>query len=434
MQRPTSRLQLLVFASITCVYLLFAPNYEWKQEETGTAYGADFLQEWVGARMVLTGHVSELYDVDIFRMWQYDPKTVGFAWKTDQYFPPVYPPPHYVLFSPFACVSYRWAVVIWLLVLIGASFLSSILIADIANHSASKVNAVSLVETKSKSKYLWLGLILFPSLLFSISLGQKSVCWLLLICMTWRLLQCHRDYAAGMVFGILSIKPTLFFLMPLVLLRNGRWRFFAGASLSFCTIWGTTACLVPIDTWIAFLRVARTAGNYAENTGYRIDWSCNLMTLAYSLPLEYVLWCKWAICIPLSVYLLYCVFEDRQYAVDSPEKAFMVFASTILISPHTYHYDLCVLLLPILWLAVSATQHGIVCYGLLAIGITVASFIQDYFHIPILPILLVGMVCELRLRGALQSAKQTANSSIAFHWISPRSEFPERPSHQFDRQ
>ena len=402
MRRPSTWLPLVVFAVITCVYLLFAPNYEWKLEETGTAYGADFLQEWVGARMVLTGHVSELYDLDVFRAWQYDPKVVGFAWKTDQYFPPVYPPPHYVLFSPFACLPYRWAVVIWLLVLISAAFFSSKLISDITNHSASELNEEALVETQSKSQYLWLGMILFPSLLFSISLGQKSVCWLLLICMTWRLLQCHRDYAAGMVFGILSIKPTLFFLMPLVLLRNGRWRFFLGASLSVCTIWGTTACLVPIETWIAFMKVVGTASDYAENMGYRIDWSCNLMTMAYSLPEEYVQWCKWAICIPISIYLFYCIFEDRQYAVDSPEKALMIFGSTILISPHTYHYDLCVLLLPILWLAASATQHGIVCYGLLAIGITVASLVQDYLHFPILPILLVGIVCELRLRGAMR--------------------------------
>ena len=408
MQRPSIRLPLVVLVSITCVYLFFAPNYEWNLEETGTAYGADFLQEWVGARMVLTGHVSELYDVDVFRAWQYDPKRVGFAWKTDQYFPPVYPPPHYVLFTPFACVPYRWAVVLWLLVLMGAAFLSSKLIADITNHSASKLNAESLLETSAKSKYLWIGLILFPSMLFSISLGQKSVCWLLLVCMTWRLLQCHRDYAAGMVFGILSIKPTLFFLMPLVMLRNGRWRFFAGASMSFFTIWGTTACIVPIETWMAFANVLGTAGNYAENIGYRLDWSCNLMTMAYSLPAELTQWCKWAICVPLSIYLLYCVFEVRSYAIDSPENALMLLSSTILISPHTYHYDLCVLLLPILWLAVTDAKRGIAYFALLAIGVSVASDAQDYFHIPIVPIILIGMVCELRLRGVLTSIEQAA--------------------------
>ena len=406
--KPSLWLQTIMFASIACTFLFFSPNYEWQAEESDAAYGADFMQEWVGARMLLTGHVSELYDVDTFRAWQYDPQIVGFAWKTDQYFPPVYPPPHYVLFTPFACLTYRWAVVLWLMILIGAAFLSSKLIADISNHSATKLDVDNADATRAKSKYLWIGLILFPSLLFSISLGQKSVCWLLLACMTWRLLQCHRDYAAGMVFGILSIKPTLFFLMPLVMLRNGRWRFFAGASISVCTIWGATACIVPVETWMAFANVLGTAGNYAENIGYRLDWSCNLMTMAYSLPVELTQWCKWAICVPLSIYLLYCVFEDRRHVVESPEKALMLLGSTILISPHTYHYDLCVLLLPILWLAVTNTMRGIAYFALLAIGVTLASDAQDYFHIPIVPVLLVGLVCELRLRGVLPSIEQAS--------------------------
>jgi len=130
--------------------------------------------------------------------------------------------------------------------------------------------------------------------------------------------------------------------------------------------------------------------------------------MAYSLPVELTQWCKWAICIPLSIYLLYCVFEDRHYAVESPEKALMLLGSTILISPHTYHYDLCVLLLPILWLAVTDTKRGIATYALVAIGVTVASDTQVYFHIPIVPILLVGMVCELRLRGVLPSIERVA--------------------------
>ncbi len=392
-------LQLLVFVGIACSYLLFAPNYAWNAEETGTAYGADFLQEWVGARMVLTGHVSELYNVEVFRAWQYDPKIVGFAWKTDQYFPPVYPPSHYALFTPFAMLSYRMAVVVWLLLLIAAAWFSAKLIADIANHNQRSQNGNPTSEVANKTRFLWLGLVLFPSLLFSITLGQKSVCWLFLICLSWRLLQCHRDYASGMVFGILSIKPTLFFLLPLVMLRNGKWRFFVGASVSVCAIWGTTACLVPFDTWVAFAKVVGTTGNYAENIGYRLEWSCNLMTMAYSLPTELTQWCKWAICIPLSIYLLYCVFEDRHFAIDSPEKGLMILGSTLLISPHTYHYDLCILLLPILCLATTASQRAFAYYGLLAIGVTVASEFQEFFHIPILPILLVAMVCELRLQG-----------------------------------
>jgi len=400
----TSWLQIVVFTSIPLVYLFFAPNYAWKLEETGIAYGADFLQEWVGARMLITGHVSELYNLETFKAWQYDPSVMGFEWKSDQYFPPVYPPPHYVLFSPFAWIPYRWAVVVWLFALVVAAFFSAKWIQDIAVHSSppQDENEIEFISsTQKKARYIWLGLVLFPMLLFSITLGQKSVLWLLIASATWRLLQCHRDYVAGLVFGLLSIKPTLFFLVPLVLLRNGNWRFFVGASTSVTVIWGGTACLVPRETWLAFGSLLGAVGNYAENSGYRLDWSCNLMTIAYSVPAELTQWCKWAICAPLSIYLLYCVFEDRHYAVHSPEKAMMLLGSTLLISPHTYQYDLCILLLPVLCLSVTASKRGIATFGLLTLGITVASEAQNIMHIPVVPILLVGLICELRLRAVL---------------------------------
>ena len=401
-------LKCAVFLAITFVYLFFAPNYEWKSKFTEAAYGADFLQEWVGARMLITGNGSQLYNVGVFQAWQYDRQIVGFTWESDQYFPPVYPPPHYVLFSPFACLPYRWATVVWLVCLIAAAFVCTKLISDIAIWHGSKRGPIEVQAAMLKSRYLWIGLLLFPSLLFSITLGQKSVYWLLVVCITWRLLQSNRDFASGMVFGFLSIKPTLFFLLPFVMLRNRRWRFFAGAIVSACTIWGTTACIVPFDTWIAFARGLTSVGSYAENAGYRIDWSCNLMTLAYSLPPELTHWCKWSICLPLSIYILYCVFEDRTFSIDSPETVLKVLGATLLISPHTYHYDLCVLLLPILWLATNSTRQGIVYYAILSLGVTIAGDLQELLHIPVIPILLIGIICELRLRGlSLSEPKQS---------------------------
>jgi hypothetical protein len=395
----------LAFVVIVATYLLFAPNYQWVEETDRAAYGADFLQEWVGARMVVTGHAAQLYDVAVFRQWQYNPQVVGFAWHTDQYFPPVYPPPHYVLFSPFAMIPYRWATIVWLVMLIGFAFMSARCIGDIAQHWALQAQPLSSLRTKFKSQYVWLGLLLFPSLLFSITLGQKSPLWLLIACGTWRLLLGRRDWSAGMVFGLLSIKPTLFFLLPLVMVRYGRWRFLGGALTSMLVIWGGTACIVPMTTWMDFAKNLTLVGSYAENGGYRMEWSCNLMTLAYCLPGGWTMLGKLGICVPLLIYVLFCAIADKSHAWNSPEKALLVFTATLLASPHTYHYDLCLLLLPILWIAVTNTRHGVAYYAVLAIGVSVSHDILDWGQIPILPILLIAIVCELRLRKAIASTK-----------------------------
>jgi hypothetical protein len=75
----TTWLKCCVFLAIFFSYLFFAPNYDWSEQSFDTPYGADFLQEWVGARMVLTGNVSQLYDVEKFRAWQHDPSIVGLS-------------------------------------------------------------------------------------------------------------------------------------------------------------------------------------------------------------------------------------------------------------------------------------------------------------------------------------------------------------------
>jgi hypothetical protein len=238
---PSSRnniaLQCIAVATIACSYLFYAPNYEWTEQAFDTPYGADFMQEWVGARILLSPQASQLYQTDLFRECQYDSNIVGFEWQSDQFFPPVYPPPHYALFSPLACLPYRWAVVVWLLVLIACAFASARLIQEIVVHHARETKNQRMEKIAATSSILWVGLLLFPSLLFSITLGQKSVGWLLIACMTWRLLQMQRDFVSGMVFGLLSIKPTLFFLFPLVMLRQRRWSFFCGASASVIALW-----------------------------------------------------------------------------------------------------------------------------------------------------------------------------------------------------
>lgn len=415
--------QVMVLAAVVALYLLFAPNYDWPSAASETPYGADFLQEWIGAKLIVSGNADKLYDIDTFKAWQHDSRLIGFEWDSANFFPPVYPPAHYLLFSPFAILPYRWAVVVWLTALVAGAFISARTIAAIVETECNKNEAARSCVGFARSNWLWVILFLFPSVLFSVTLGQKSVLWLMILCLTWRFLQSQRDFAAGMLFGVLSVKPTLFFLLPLVMLRHRKWQFFAGATTTFFVLWGAALFIVPVEAWIAFSHNLRRVGNYAEMTGYRIEWSCNLMTLAYSLPAPWVAFGKWSFCVPLAIYLLYCVFSEKHYPIVSGEKALLVLATTLAISPHTYHYDLCTLMLPILWLAATSPRQGFAYYAMLAVGVTVAAEVQKLLHVPIVPILLVGIVCELRLRSVLgDSTSFTLKRVVA---VKP---FPSQPN------
>jgi hypothetical protein len=394
---PTILASGLLWLIIFVFYLVAAPNYRWLPDKGDTPYGADFLQEWVGARIVLEGDAENLYNTALFQARQHDQLELGFAWDANCFFPPVYPPMHYFAFAPLALMPYRWAVLVWLGILIAFAISAAHQIRNIALQNASETFA-SPSRRSALQVSIWFGIFLFPALLASLTMGQKSVIWLLIVTSTWQLLLKKRDLTAGLVFGLLSIKPTLFFLLPLVLLSHGRMRFFVGASITVAALWGTGLCLIPAESWFGFLDGVKGSSNYPGMNGYRLDWSCNLLSLAYAIPASFQVGFKQSICVILAIYCLIGCFERRNYDVLSPEKLLLILCVTFLLSPHAYSYDMCVFLLPIFWIFAQQPRVGFVYYMLLTMAVAAAAMVLTILSLPVLPILLVGIVCELRLR------------------------------------
>jgi hypothetical protein len=84
----------------------------------------------------------------------------------------------------------------------------------------------------------------------------------------------------------------------------------------------------------------------------------------------------------------------------------IITASTVLLSPHFYHYDLCILLIPILWLIATEPRRGFAYFAMLSVGVVLAGDAVTHLRLPILPLMLVGIVCELRLSGVLHGSSQ----------------------------
>lgn len=378
------------------LFLAVAPNFHFHPHTGDTPYGADFLQEWVGARLVSEGEIGSLYDTRLFQSQQHNQELLGFEWSANRLFPPVYPPMHYAAFVPLALIPYRWAALIWLGFLIACALLAAYQIARIAQHYAGE--RISSPSSRLRLRaFIWLGLLLFPTVLFSVNLGQKSVIWLVILTSTWKLLLNKRDLLAGFVFGLLSLKPTLFFLLPLVLLSRGKFRFFLGASLTVIGIWGSGLCLFPTEAWLGFLREVSGSSNYPGQNGYRLDWSCNLLSLAYAVPSSLQLWVKQTICVILALYCLLACFERRDSNVLSPENLLMILAATFLLSPHAYSYDLCLFLLPVFWIYSQRPRAGLTYYALLVFAVAMSGNVLESLGLPILPILLMAIVFESRL-------------------------------------
>lgn len=401
----TSRNALLLWLACFIAFLAVAPNFHFQPDTGETPYGADFLQEWVGARLIYEGKVDSLYETNLFQSRQHDRELLGFEWSANRLFPPVYPPMHYGAFIPLALIPYRWAALLWLGFLVACALLAAFQIARIAQHHADEKFASPARRLKLRA-FIWLGLLLFPMVLFSTNLGQKSVIWLVILTSTWQLLLNKRDLLAGLVFGLLSLKPTLFFLLPLVLLRRGKFRFFLGASLTVVAIWGSGLCLFPSEAWLGFLREVGGSSNYPGQNGYRLDWSCNLLSLAYAVPTTMQSWVKQSVCAILAIYCIFACFERRNSDVLSPENLLMTLATTFLLSPHAYSYDLCLFLLPVFWISSQQPRVGFAYYILFTFAIAISSGFLEAFGLPILPILLMAIVFESRLRNRITQPRR----------------------------
>ncbi len=113
-------------------------------------------------------------------------------------------------------------------------------------------------------RWSWIAIALFPATIYSFVIGQKGPLWMLVLAAVGGLLRSRRDGAAGWVFGLLSVKPTLFFLLPIVMLRYGRWRFLLRNRLLDRSPVGVSYCLLPIEVWPGFLDKLGMSGSYAS--------------------------------------------------------------------------------------------------------------------------------------------------------------------------
>lgn len=367
--------------AFTFAFLIFSPNYQYRyyqfeSDHRLTPLGADFLQEWIGGRMIVEGRASELFDQESFKNWQHDKSKIGFDWSAQEFFPPVYPPPHYLLATPLSVLPYRFAVLTWLFILVLASLVSIAII--------SRLSQLPLV-------LVGLAVLIFPPLISSIAMGQKSALWLAILCGTVYLWQNNKPLIAGMLFGLISIKPTLFFLLPIAMLLKREWKFLIGTTWSVALIWGTAFLSMSSNVWPAYLTTIGQIASYTSNSGYRLEWSCNLMSLAHLLPSTFAFYFKRIVVPALGLLLLYCIHRDKKKTPSQPRFLFFVIAITFLLSPHAYSYDLVVFLLPVIWMAACDRRHAILTYATLTFSAVMANDFYKATGTPLTPLILCAV-------------------------------------------
>ena len=345
-----SRLILLTPLFLIIAIFLFSPNFDAGVTDRSEPFGGDFLQEWVGGHIVVTGHSNQLYDPNHFRSVQHNESLVGFRWSESKYFPPVYPPFYYAAMSGLALINYKLAVFIWGL------------LSALALIATGELIWRYYEPAQANFGMLFLASMIFVPLLLCFTMGHKSTFLLFLLTATFLLLKHNRDVMAGLVFGFIAFKPHLVIVIGVAMLFQRNWRFVGGAFITLL-IGLITSLQVGWEPCSQYFRLCLGMGSYVQTDGYQSAQAHSLWGACQNLlPGLGPVWIKGlaatgVVGVILILIRLMSVKTERDHYRFDAQFAAMVIA-TVLIAPHFYTYDLVILLLPMMVFTTKFLRRG----------------------------------------------------------------------------
>jgi hypothetical protein len=227
-------IRVLAVAGVACAGLV-AIVYVWKmswvapipRDATTLVVGRDFLNFWMYGRAAWLPNPGRFYDPQFYNevlAALLGPGYPGQNWS--------YPPSVMLVAAPFGRLGYFPALFCWTL--------------------ASLSLFVWVVRRTIDDRQLLVAILFSPAAVFCLMSGQSSF---ITAAMLLTIMSCldRRPVLAGVLIGLLSLKPQLGLLFPVMLAASGRWRVFVVAALTTLLIVAVTAAVFGPQTWIDYL-------------------------------------------------------------------------------------------------------------------------------------------------------------------------------------
>jgi alpha-1,2-mannosyltransferase len=256
-------------------------------DQAGYQVGRDFLNTWMGGRSAFTGGPGPWFDFDTYNATVQiiigDPDLPPLFWSY---------PPHLLFFIwPFGLLGYLPAYALWCI--------------------TGLVLYVRTALAGGVDRKFWLFLAVAPAVTVNIFLGQNGFLTAALLIGGLANLD-RRPTVAGILFGILTIKPQFGLLLPVMLVLTSRWRVIAVAAATTTVLIVATALWFGADIWTEYLHkvvpqqhwLLITAGDKgwpivssafvnARLVGLSDDWAWVVQAVSSSCALAAVIWTFW---------------------------------------------------------------------------------------------------------------------------------------------
>jgi hypothetical protein len=329
-------------------------------------WGRDFVNLWTGGHLLREGRADAIYDVAAYR--EYLAGLFGPMGGHNYSYPPVTFP----IAQLFSLLPYWLALALWL----GAT------------------GALFLWAARrwwpSGWAPLWLA-VLTPAALMNVWAGHYGFLVGALFLLGWRRLD-ERPWQAGLLFGLMLVKPHLALLVPLVLLVRGRWTALLSGGLTVLVLVAATSLIYGWDVWPQFLFGAGTvqAGLIDAGTSFYGYMSTSLATGLLRLSDNPAL--AFGAQMLLGTAAVAMVVAAARGKLPTADLAMMVATATFLVLPYAFNYDLTVVMIAAvrLWADPAATraERALAVTGFLSpqIGMLLAPL-----GIPAMPLMLAAL-------------------------------------------
>jgi len=211
--------------------------------------------------------------------------------------------------------------------------------------------------------------------------------------------------AAGIFFGLLSYKPHLFVLVPLVLFAGRYWKALAATLVSAGVCASLSLAAFGLDSWLAFIQGLGSARSVFLESDGAFRWLgimhspfSAVRLLGGSVQAAYAVQTGIAVCV---VFILLYIWSRK--ATSLSIRASALCGVILLASPYSFGYDQVLLALPIAFLAKEGIENGFLSFEkifLFALWL-LPAFAKDggeNYAVPLTPPMLMGLLAFSWLR------------------------------------
>jgi hypothetical protein len=331
----TRPVELTCFALCVANAVYLAASFvqgSWLVDPNGQAIATDFVNVWAGGRQALDGAPRAAYDLAVHR----DAEVAALGHAFDGDYPWIYPPTFLFAATLLALLPFIPAQAAWLVLTFPAY-----------------VAAIRGIIGNRLGIFLACA---YPGVVSNAMVGQNGFATAALLGGALVFLQ-RSPVLAGCFIGLLSFKPHLGILFPLVLVAGGYWRVLAAAAVATALLCAASWWAFGGGTWEAFLHALPVASQASLTEG-RADWS--KLQSAFGLVrmlggAESLAWTIQVALAGVTAILLLAIWHSK---VAFELKAAALVTGTLLVTPYLFLYDLVALAIPMAFLLRARGEAG----------------------------------------------------------------------------